>query len=98
MVKAMKEAMLEYLPFEETDVRMVMHYQRARGRADALNIVNGVADVIQRRSHSRQQRFDTWVIEDDVQIREVHYTERQGPADRYEVTISALPDRQWKGS
>jgi hypothetical protein len=89
----MKEAMLECLPFEETDVRMVMQYQRARGRADALNMVNGAADIIQRRCHGRQQRFDTWVIEDDAQIREVHYTEQQGPADRYEATISALPER-----
>jgi len=93
LVEAMEEAMIECLPFEETNVRMVMRYQRARGRADALNIVNGVADIIQRRCHRRQQRFDTWVIEDDAQIREVHYTERQGPADRYEVTISALPER-----
>ena len=94
-VQALEEAMLEAMqgrtPFEKVPVKMCMTYHRSKGsKADALNMANGVADVIQKRGNESR---DCWVIDDDQNIREFHYSETQARSDWYTLTVTPLEAR-----
>ncbi len=63
-----------------------MHYERAVSRADALNLINGVADIIQRRGNDGAP----WMIDDDANIRAFRYSESRGATDRYVIDLERL--------
>ncbi len=63
---------------------MVMRRERHSSKEDALNAINGVADIIERRGNQDQSY---WLIDDDSQICEFHYWERLGEKERYEVIL-----------
>jgi len=86
----MRKALRDGEPFTGVPVRLEMHYERASGRADALNVINGVADVIQLRCHSEMHRCDVWLVDDDAWIREFHYSEEAGERDLYEIVVTEL--------
>jgi len=88
--RAMEHAMVGAEPFGGANVRMDVRYRRGHSTSDGLNIINGIADVIQCRCYWRY-RYHVWVIDDDESIREFHYTEEPSQVDQYEVVISALP-------
>ena len=90
LLDAMKAAMSGRKPLEGIPVKLSMHYWRGAGRADALNAINGVADIIQKRCHPPYEPFDVWVIDDDSNIREFHYTEEGSGSDRYELAVAPL--------
>lgn len=89
---AMKAQIGAHKRFENVNLKMVMHYERATSQADALNIMNGVADVVQRRCHFKAYRFEVWLIDDDRNIREIHYSEEPADKDSYEATIEPIAD------
>lgn len=84
---AMREALRGREPLHGVPVRMDMHYWRKHGKGDALNLINGVADIIQRRSHLAAHAHEVWVLDDDKWIKYFHYSEEPGDHDRYELVI-----------
>lgn len=84
-LRAAMQAVPEAERFQGADLVLSMRYERATSRADALNLINGVADVIQRRGNAGQ----AWVIDDDARIREFHYVESPGQSDSYVIEVSA---------
>ncbi len=60
-------------------VSISITYLRARGRADAANIIGGIADGLQGIAYVN-----------DSQVKEVHYVEERGKEESYSVTISLL--------
>jgi hypothetical protein len=70
------------------EVRMEMVYRRCKKGGDALNFINGVADVVQKSRYFEGQ--DAWAIENDDQIVEFHYQQEPSDADEYTVRISLL--------
>ena len=58
-----------------TRITLSIKYKRNKGRADAANIIGGVADALE------------VLYYDDRHIREVHYTEESGDRDEYWVTV-----------
>ena len=86
----MAEVMEGHQPFTGVRLRMDVHYRRAASQADALNIINGIADVIQAHSHREDHRFDVSVLDDDTNIREFHYTEAPSEHDSYELVVRRL--------
>nr|ALS90763.1 MetaGeneMark_Unknown Function [uncultured bacterium] len=87
--RVMKEVMASHTPFEGVALCMEMRYHRATGRADALNLINGVSDIIQRQC-GKLHLHDVWVIDNDVNIREFHYKEERADYDHYEVVIRPM--------
>ncbi|RJQ12336.1 MAG: hypothetical protein C4558_02125 [Dehalococcoidia bacterium] len=88
-IAALREAMSTVPPEERLEgqrLSMVMHYERQPSQADALNLANGVADVIQRRGNADAP----WLIDDDHNIVEFHYTERIASRDWYWIEIRPL--------
>lgn len=63
----------------EGDVRLTIHYERAEGRMDATNAIGGIADTLQKIA-----------FKNDSQIKEIHYVENKGKADKYKVMIEVL--------
>ena len=88
--EAVRKALTASAPIEGRPVRMVMHYRRGAGKADALTAINGVADIIQRRCHDVSHDCGVWLIDDDANIREFHYTEKPALTDSYEITVEVL--------
>ena len=92
-VTALKEAvavvMADRKPFEGVGLMMELRVTRARCRADGLNMINGVADVIQKRA-TKEYAPLAWAIDDDRNIKEFHYFEEPGATDRYRVTIRPI--------
>jgi hypothetical protein len=86
---AMRVTIAGRSPFVGVPLRLTMRYHRATSRSDALNIINGVADVIQRRC-AAEYRSDVWLIDDDANIRAFEYAELLSDHDWYELTISTL--------
>lgn len=84
----MRRALTQHEPIEGIPVRMTMHYCRLTSRADALNIINGVADVIQKRSDAHPH--PAWLIDDDKNIREFKYTEEPADHDLYTLVLETL--------
>ena len=91
--EAMRRAMAGREPLEGVPARLEMRLFRAACRADALNLINGIADVIQRRCHSLEHACDVWLIDDDANIREFHYTEEPAGRDAYEITLRRIEGR-----
>ena len=91
-VEALREAMTLAMngrqPFERMPLKMEVHVRRFACRADALNLLNGIADIIQRRCHLPEHKYPVWVLEDDSDIREVVY--RESLPDAYDLVISPL--------
>ena len=58
-----------------TQIALSIRYRRNKGRADACNIIGGVADALE------------VLYIDDREIKEVHYTEQMGAKDEYWVTV-----------
>ena len=90
-IAALLEAMAKVSPeererLEGRPLKMVMHYERQPSLADALNLANGVADVIQRRGNPGAP----WLIDDAHSIVEFHYTERIADHDSYWIEIHPL--------
>ncbi|MBI4362254.1 MAG: RusA family crossover junction endodeoxyribonuclease [Euryarchaeota archaeon] len=54
-------------------------YRRKKGRADAANIIGGIADTLQ-----------GLVYSNDHQLRQIHYEEQPGEVDGYTVKVSVL--------
>lgn len=88
--QAMAVAMQGRTAFEGTPVRLKMRLYRRDCGCDALNLINGVADIIQRRHHRAEHGHDVWVLEDDAQIREFSYQETPAERDSYELVITSL--------
>ena len=87
---AMGHVMAQQHPFGRIPLKMTMHCCRGTCRADALNMINGVADIIQKRCNTPSYRWDVWATEDDEDIREFHNTEEPAETDSYTVTIGPL--------
>lgn len=88
-VRALREAMARLEPderFEGVPLRLEMTVSRLADRSDALNAINGVADIIQRRGNPEQP----WLIDDDANIREFTYREVRGNAAFYTVRVTAI--------
>ena len=58
-----------------TQITLSIRYKRNKGRADACNIIGGVADALE------------VLYIDDREIKEVHYTEEMGDKDEYWVIV-----------
>ncbi len=58
---------------------VAIRYTRGQGRSDSANIIGGVLDGLQ-----------GTVLINDRQVVEIAYTEHQGSADRYQVTVSEI--------
>lgn len=87
---AIQETMVNRTPFEGVPLRLAIAYERATCRADALNIVNGIADVLQRRPTMRAYANETWAFDDDVNIREIAYRETSAAAEAYQIVITRI--------
>lgn len=61
------------------DLRMKVVYIRSKGRADATNILGGIADSLQK-----------IVYENDKFLTKIDYSEVKGNADEYVVEISSI--------
>ncbi len=72
--------------FEGKRLAMVVRYEHPPSRADGLNIANGIADVLQHRGNPDAP----WVLDDDHNIVEFHYTEAITDHERYWVEIRPL--------
>lgn len=94
LVVALREAMAKTMAtqdaFEGVPVAMELRVVRARCRADGLNLINGVSDVIQRRCNTPDYAHDVWVLDDDANVREFHYYEEPGDRDSYQVTVRQI--------
>lgn len=84
---AMAEAMRDEEPFEGERLGMELRLQRGQCKADALNLINGVADVIQRHCTWAEYRYDVWVFDNDANVREFHFSEEPAVQDAYEVRV-----------
>ena len=88
-VELLRKAMLDQVDPSERLVKtaavMHVHYERFSARSDALNLMNGIADVVQSRGNLDQP----WIIDDDFFVTEFHYKETAADHDRYTVEISA---------
>ena len=85
----MHEAMKAHKPLTGVPVRLTMHYRRATSQADALNLINGVADIIQQRA-AKGCEYPVWLIDDDKNVREFHYTEARADHDSYVLILETL--------
>ncbi len=86
--RAVGEAMAGRLPFEGVPIRLEVVHHRARGRADGLNVVNGIADVLQRRAVAKAYGHDVCAFDDDANVREISYREVPAADDAYDVVVS----------
>lgn len=87
---SMATAMAGKQPFAGVPLRMDIHHWRKTSRADALNIINGIADILQQRCNTSAYQHSIWVFDDDWYIKEFHYSEEVGEVDRYEVSIEPI--------
>lgn len=95
---AAQAAMAARTPFVGLPLRLEVRYRRAVGRADGLNIVNGIADVLQRRPAAPTYANEHWAFDDDANIREVRYDEEPADEDAYEVIIAVASEpARWPG-
>jgi hypothetical protein len=76
-------------PFEGAPLKLTMHYKRKDSNSDALNIINGVSDILQKRSYPKYMH-DVWVFDDDAQVKRFEYTEEGGSKDEYYITIATI--------
>jgi len=90
LLAEMTNVMARRQPFGWVKLRMAPHDWRGRSDADALKIINGVSDIIQRRHQRPEHAYDVWIREDDVARRESQYSEKRADSDTYEVAISCL--------
>lgn len=58
---------------------MRVEYRRSKGASDSANIIGGIADSLQK-----------IVISDDRQLVEIHYTEKKGSSDMYDITVGQI--------
>lgn len=93
-VCALREKMAEVMkgrsPFVGVALRLDLRVYRATCRADALNLINGLTDVLQKRCGWAEYQHDVWVFDDDANIREFHYTEVASDRDCYQVTLRPI--------
>ena len=75
----MTEAMKHFVMPVKEDLKMEVIYQRFRGRMDSANIIGGIADALNKIAYK-----------DDIQLREIQYSELRGNEDGYSVRISSL--------
>lgn len=87
-VKSLRDAMTQQVSEQSRltgiPVVLTVHFDRARSKADALNLINGIADVIQARGNPGHPSM----IDDDANITEFHYTEARTDTDRYSVEVT----------
>ena len=67
------------IPISRRKVRLTIEYHRGKGRSDAANVIGGVADAL-----------NGIAYDDDNQIAEIHYRERNGNIDEYWVTVEEV--------
>jgi len=60
-------------------VALAIRYDRKSGRCDGASIIGGVADALQ-----------GILYQEDTQVKQLHYDERAGAQERYQVTITEL--------
>lgn len=58
-----------------TQINLSIKYRRNKGRADAANIIGGIADALE------------VLYLNDREVKEIHYIEEQGDKDEYWVTV-----------
>jgi hypothetical protein len=85
----MKKKMKSRDPFDGTPLKLTMHYKRKKSNSDALNIINGVSDILQKRSYPKYMH-DVWVFDDDSQVKWFEYTEEGGANDEYCITVEVI--------
>lgn len=88
--EAMARAMMGRAPFAKTRLRLEVEYHRANSHSDGLNIINGIADVIQR-CRRAEMRHEVWVMDDDKYVVAFNYTELASTYDHYELVITRAP-------
>lgn len=71
-----EEACQKFKSLIQGNICLTIKYKRFRGRADAVNIIGGIADALIGIAYG-----------DDSQIREVHYSETKGNIDEYWVQV-----------
>ncbi|MDB5096374.1 MAG: hypothetical protein JWM80_795 [Cyanobacteria bacterium RYN_339] len=90
---AIRVAMADREPLGGGPIRMEVAYQRANRQGDALNMMNGIADVLQQRTTFASCAGDVWAIDDDHNIREFSYQEIPALRDSYQVRLSRVEER-----
>lgn len=90
--EATRVAMNGRAPFIGLPLRLELRVGRAACRADGLNLINGVADVLQRRPNLAYLK-PSWVFDDDANIKEFRYSETPSDKDWYEVRVAPLAER-----
>lgn len=90
---AMRSAMTGRQPFARQPLRLTVHFRRGPCRADGLNLINGIADIIQRRAHHPSHIYDVWLLDDDIWIRAFCYSEEPVSAaeEGYTVLLEPIP-------
>jgi len=88
--EAMRDALAGRAGFIETPVSLEIRYTRGRSVADAASLIAGVVATLRRKGGPGDREHDVWAFDDDRNIRELHYTEELGDADRYVVALTAL--------
>lgn len=63
-------------PITRKNIRLIIRYCRCKGKPDAVNVIGGIADALNRIAY-----------EDDRQITEIHYMEIRGDIDEYHVSV-----------
>jgi len=66
-------------PIRQKSVRLRIEYSRNKGRSDATNIIGGIADSL-----------NGIAYDDDRQITEIHYEEKKGNIDEYQVIVEEV--------
>ena len=87
--KEMRKKMKGRDPFERVPLKLTIHYKRNSSKSDALNIINGVSDILQKRSDAKYMH-DVWVFDDDAEVRWFEYTEEDGANDEYYITVEVI--------
>ena len=63
-------------PITRKNIRLIIKYCRCKGKSDAVNVIGGIADALNRIAY-----------EDDKQITEIHYQEMRGDIDEYHASV-----------
>ncbi len=74
-----EEANCQSIPPTPNNVCLTINYHRHRGRADAANIIGGIADAL-----------NNITYDDDSQIVEIHYREIKANVDEYQVVVEDI--------
>ena len=91
-VRALVDAVRAANPENEvfaSHVKMEVVYHRNDGQMDGVNIIGGVADLIQKRGNNLH---GSWLIDDDRNVVEVYYVEEESDRDWYLIRISEQDD------